>query len=423
MSQRRQVSFTIAVVFAASLVSASAVADESNPNLLPFGERAAFLGNAGITSDVGEAVYYNPANLARVGHPNLSVSGNLYVRFEFEADPLLVIDGEDQPFQATGFMSIPSTLVSTYQVGGWSLGTAVLIPDAFTFKNRVAFESENLDVTLLQETQQQSLWVGGGVARVLVPGLSAGVSVFAANEKEAQLSFLRVASAVDPNIVSEVTSNTDLSVWNLVAIAGLHWQASPRLGVGLRTRLPPIKLTGSADIYTASVVSGTDVDEAFEEEYEGVDASRPLPVDVGVGVSFRPTSRLEVVADLNLQMPATLTKVDDEEVGVDRAEVELAPRLGVGVDWQAVSNLWLRLGGSYNRSAYPAPETSGDNVAETYYGVTGGLAWQKDRTQTALGGFFLYTSPDLIIEGSDPIRKSDANGKLYGAMLTVSYRL
>ena len=54
------------------LVATVAEADSSNPDLVPFGERASMLGNAGITSPKGEAVYYNPANLARIGHPELS---------------------------------------------------------------------------------------------------------------------------------------------------------------------------------------------------------------------------------------------------------------------------------------------------------------------------------------------------------------
>jgi hypothetical protein len=402
----------------------TAAADEANPNFLPFGERAAFLGNAGITSDVGEAIYYNPANLARIGHPNLSVSGNLYVRFEFEADPFLVIAGEDQSFEGSGFMSIPSTLVSTYQIGGWYLGTAVLVPDAFTFKNRVAFEGPDLTVTLLQESQLQSLWVGTGVGRQLAPGLTAGLSVFITHDTESQFSFVRFDAMTDPPVTSEVTSNFDSSVWNALAIAGVFWQATPALGLGLRARLPPIKLTGSADVYQALLTASADADQTIEEEFEDVEVSRPLPFDVGMGVSFRATPRLELLADVNVQMPATLTRISDDRIdNDDKVKVELTPRVGGGVEWAVLSQLWLRLGFLYNPSAHPTPEDSGDEAAEDFAGVTGGLAWQKDRTQTALGGFFLYSSPDIIVEGSDPVRKSDAREVLYGALLTVSYRL
>ena len=44
-------------------------------------------------------------------------------------------------------------------------------------------------------------------------------------------------------------------------------------------------------------------------------------------------------------------------------------------------------------------------------------------TKEALGGFYLYSSPDVLVEGSEELRKSDAREVLYGALLTVSYRL
>src|SRR5687768_6323276 len=105
------------VVMVVTVAATPAAADPTNPDLIPFGERASMLGNAGITSPKGEAVYYNPANLARIGHPELSVSGSTYLRFDLSTDALLVLQGEDQPFDAAGFIAIPSTLVSSYQIG------------------------------------------------------------------------------------------------------------------------------------------------------------------------------------------------------------------------------------------------------------------------------------------------------------------
>lgn len=410
---------------AVTLPSRRAAADLENPDFLPFGERAAFVANAGLTSAAGEAVYYNPANLARIDHPNLSVSGNIYMRFQFETDALLSIDGEDQPFHAAGFIANPSTLISTYQIGSWSLATAVLIPEALTFKNRVAFASENLKVTLLQESQQESLWIGGGVAHDITPELHAGLSLFVTRDSTSQLTFLRTETVGAERAVAELTSNTDQSVLNLVAIGGLYWQAHPRWGIGLRARAPAVKLSGGADIYQASVVPGDDAN-TIEQEFEDVDVSSPAPLDLGAGLSFRATPRLELLLEASVQLPATVTTVDEPDIpqiGTTKLDVELAPRVSVGVDWQVLSTWWLRLGALYNRSALPEPKQSGDTFREDFYGATGGFAWQKDRTTTALGGFFLYSPIDLVIEGSDPVRRSEAVEMLYGALLTVAYRL
>lgn len=413
------------MLLASCLLARPAAADGANRNLLPFGERAAFLGNAGITSERGDAVFYNPANLARLGHPNLSVSANVYAAFDLEADPLVVIEGVDQPFDASGFLSIPSSLVSTYQIGGWSLATAVMVPEALKLQNRVTFDSPTLHVTLLQENEQESLWLGAGLAREVAPGLMLGVSVFAIKESLSELTFLRSEIAGDPPMVSEATSHRDGSVYNASAVAGVYWTASDRLGIGARLHVPPIRLTGNTDLYQSVNVPG---DEMFttEQEWQDVRTSAPLPWDMGVGVSFWPHRKLELLADVNLQLPATLTTIDEPdipEIGTEEVETVLAPRVGIGAEWQFLSQWWLRLGGLYNRSAMKEPDDSGDDPQEHFYGVTGGFAWQKDRTHTALGGFFLRSEADLLVDGADPPRKSDARTLLYGALLTVSYRL
>src|SRR4029077_16649022 len=87
-------------------------ADVSNRDYLPFGERAAMLANAGICSPYGEATFYNPANLPRIDHPSLSVSASTYLRYSITAKPVVVLDGQDEPFSASGFVALPSQVVS-----------------------------------------------------------------------------------------------------------------------------------------------------------------------------------------------------------------------------------------------------------------------------------------------------------------------
>lgn len=410
-----------ALVVALVSFPAAVAADTTNPDLIPFGERASMLGNAGITSPKGEAVYYNPANLARLGHPELSVSGSTYLRFDLSSDALLVLQGEDQPFEASGFIAIPSTLVSSYQIGGWALATAVLLPDVFSLKNRVTFETPELRLTQVLEQERQSLWIGVGGARQITPELSVGLSAFVASETDSQLSFIRAVESATMTVY-ESLSNVDRSVLNFDAIAGAYWQASPLFGIGARVRAVPIRLTGSGDVYQSDLIAGAE-DVMSEVELEDVDMSRPSPWDVGLGLSFRPTETLELLADLNVQLPATLRTIDDPVLGVEENEVVAAPRVALAADWEVASGKWLRLGLMYNRSAVDDPESVAEGTRENYYGVTGGVAWSKGRTTTAVGGFFIRGDASFIITGSDPPREGDAVARLYGAMLTVSYSL
>ncbi len=403
--------------------AAPVAADATNRNFLPFGERAAMLANAGITSANSEAVYYNPANLARIGHSELSVSGSTFLRFELATDAAISLQGVDQPFDASGFVIIPSTIVSTYDLGSWTLATAVLVPDTFELSNRVTFQSPDLRITQLVDQRRQSLWLGAGLARSLGPDLSIGVSAFVSNETEAETSFVRVESGDPATVLAEQLTRSDITVRNLSAIVGVMWQPSPALGIGVRIHTATVKLTGSGEIYQSAVQVGTDMDMFAERVIEDIDVARPLPWDLGLGISYRPLPTLSLLVDASVQLPASLTTMDDAVAGKTRLELDLAPRVGIGAEWELATSRWLRLGLMYNRSALPAADEPGEPAPEHYAGATAGFAWQKKRTTTSFGLFYMMASPRFIVEGTDPPRATEARARLYGALFAVSYSL
>jgi hypothetical protein len=398
---------------------ATARADVGNHGYLPFGERAAMLGNAGLCSPFGEAVFYNPANLTRLDHPSLSVTGSTYLRYDLSARPLLVLDGQDQPFSASGFVAIPSTVTSTYRIGSWWLATAILVPEALDYKNRITLAAPDVHATVLQQQTAQSLWLGASVARKLGPHLALGATAFVAHETESSLSFVHVETAM---ATTEVTSNEDTSVVNLDAVAGLYWEPSPALGVGVRVQSPALRLRGTTDLYAARLSSAAG-DTPGEVVVDGAKAARPAPMDLSIGVAFRPRSSVELVGDAGLQLPATIVTLDDPVAGTRSETLHLAPRLGLGAEIEALPHKWLRIGILYNRSAVAAPKTSDDPARDDYLGVTGGLSIQNGRTVTSIGAFLLESNTQLVVAGSDPPRLSDAHTRLYGGLLSFAYRL
>ena len=377
------------------------------------------LGNAGLCSPTGEAVYYNPANLTRLDHASLSVSGSTYLRYDISAQPLLVLQGRDQPFSASGFVAIPSTVTSTYQAGDWWLATAILVPEALDYKNRVTFESPDLHITLLQQHTSESLWLGAAAARRITPQLSIGLSLFAAREKESDVSFTRTELLEG---VQEVITNEDVAVYNASAVLGVYWSPIDELGVALRVQSPTVQLTGSSDLYQSTLVAAA-TDQREELVVDGAKASRPLPTDLSLGISVRPRPGLELVADAGLQLPATFTTLDDPIAGVRTQQVHLAPRVGIGAELELGHHKWVRLGGLYNHSATATPTSADDESSENYLGVTAGFSIQKDRVVTSVGAFGLQSSTKLFVLGADPARLSDARVRLYGALLAFSYQL
>jgi hypothetical protein len=392
--------------------------DVTNRDFLPFGERAAMLGNAGLCSPDSEAVFYNPANLARLDHPTTTTVGTTYLKYSVSADPAFVITGEPRGFTSAGFIPIPSTVISVRTVGKWRLATAILVPEAIDFKKRSSFNTATAAVTLLRQASVESLWIGGSLARAIAPNLSVGLSVFGSRDKQAGFSVVRIATMTD---AQETLSNEDTQVFNVSAIGGVYWEPSPAVGLALRVHSPTLRLGGTSELYASQVQVGSN--PGAVEQSVSARASRPLPTDLGFGIAVRPSRSIEIVADVGLQLPATIVQLDDPVAGRRAFDVHLAPRVGVGIDAALTSHAWLRLGASYNRSALDAPKLPGDESRDNYYGITGGFAFRKERTQTSFGMFALRGTSQQFVALADPAERVDAKILLYGAMLTFSYRL
>lgn len=396
-------------------------ADPANRNLLPIGEREALLANAGITSATGGAAFYNPANLARVDHPSLSMTGTTLLHFQLSSDAFLVIEGVDQPFEASGFLTVPASLVSTYKIGDWSLATSVLVPDVFEIENRSTFESPSASTTLLLKTSSQDLWLGLSGAHSIGDDVHLGVSVFGAQHASSSTTMFQIIDTTMPNTASQITSNESLSVVGVTAVVGAYWQAHPRLGIGARVQTPLVKISGSADIYNTVVQSGA-MDAVTEFEADGVDANRELPWDVGVGLSVLPADRVELLLDVNVQLPNTYREIEDPALGGDETELETALRVSAATEIAVTDSVRAQLGVLYNGSANPAP-TEGGGVVENYVGVTGGVSWHSGRTTTGLGAFYLHGDAEMVPLFDSTGRTVSSSARLVGGLITVAYRL
>ncbi|HEY0253066.1 MAG TPA: hypothetical protein VGC41_16135, partial [Kofleriaceae bacterium] len=269
----------LVVVVTGLALTARAYGDVSNRDFLPFGERAGQLGNAGLTTAGGEAVFYNPANLTRIEHASLALSTSTYLRFSVDSKNALVVGGQDQPFSASGFVPIPAAVISTYKLGSFSAATAILVPEALDFKNRVTLGGGGLAVTVLEQRQVEQLMLGAALAHPIADHLSIGISAFAMRDKEGQYSLTRVTNGMES---LEVTQNEDTSVISVSAILGVYYEPTPELGLALRVQSPTVRITGSTDLYSSQLDTGnaTTAPSASESAIDAAHADRPLPLDI-----------------------------------------------------------------------------------------------------------------------------------------------
>jgi hypothetical protein len=406
-----------AIFVIALLGTTAAHADVANRNLLPMGEREAFLANTGNTSVSPGASFYNPAGLALLEHSSIALSGTTFLRFEIETDAFLVVDGEDQPFEASGFLPIPASLISTYRAGAWTLATSVIVPDVIAFANRQTFVTDTTSVTILQNNARNDLWLGGSLARRIGDRIAVGVSLFGIYRTSANFVFFQV---VRPEGVTQVTADSSTSVLGVSAIGGVRVELTDRLALGARIQSPMVQVLASGEVYQ-SVLSTGEMGGLTEATAELEDVQDPLPTDVGLGLSFRPFAALELMADVNVQLATPYAEYAENEVtGASRVDVHPAWRASVAGELAIGDKSVVQLGAMWNTSAIR--NTVDGGTREDYAGVTGGLVRRSGRTRTGLGAFVLRSfgkSRPLF----DPAREVDAHTTGYGVLLTTAYQL
>ncbi len=392
-----------------------AVADINNPDLLPLGERAAQLGNAGITTPTSEAAYFNPANLTRISTATISASGSSYQSTSVTIKDALVLGDDTADIRFGGFNSIPSAVISTYSAGPVSLATSVMVPEWIIAKGRERIQLGPLGITQSNRLEREVIAIGGSAAMELTPKLSLGLSIYGLRESEDTNIIFDVSSLVDSASVIQYSQRheqrTSLAVFGVM---GLSYAASETLVVGARVRSPRLSVAGSGNLYVRELVADAAVTVANVSEVDGFKTFAPTPLDLGVGASVKVTPRIEFVADVNAQIPGRAIFYDDSDAGESAVDLRLAVRASVGADIEFLDRKWLRLGLVYNPAAVESEDGSEDK-ASSFRGVTGGIAWASSRTTTSLGAFFLQG------EGLDD--GSEVSERHYGALLSTSYRL
>jgi hypothetical protein len=386
----------LSLVVAGGISHPNAHADATNRNLLPIGEREAFLANTGITSASGGAVFHNPGNLARVPHPTISLSGTTILRFSLFAEEYI----GDKPLKAKGFVVIPGALISTYELGEFRLATAILVPDSFEFQDKASYDlAPELKTTVLLRNLREDFWIGGGLARQF-GRLSLGLSVFGIRRSQTSLMLFNNKSTTMANVGGQFVFDTASTVYGVSAIAGALVALNDVFSIGMRVQSPFLQVKSRADIYLSLVSNDPMNSSAIDSELEDIKFRDPLPWDMGIGIRVTPRPALSFMVDGSLQTGLRYTAYEglalfSEMMTDTRRHLKPAPRVSFGAEWSATPSL---------------------------FGGTAGLMWESGRTTTGLGFYFARSNGSLR-PAADPTRTADAHATLLGALITVRYQL
>jgi hypothetical protein len=398
----------------------SAYADIYNRQILPLGEREAFMGNSGTgdAADTG-AVYYNPAGLASMARAKVSVLGSSYLSFDTAASSVAQIQGTDVPYEAKGFNTIPSAYVITAKEGQIDLAFSVLIPESYEINNRATFSSANTSGTVIQSTATADLWIGLTAATQINSQWSIGLTFFGVKHDESSVIALIIDdNASSPSTFAALASRDSLSVFGLSAVFGVEYKATDWLSLGLRAQSPFLQFTGTGDTYRAnrSTISGGS--SAPDESQAGIPVKYELPLDFTLGSAFKLGANVELFLDLSLQCGSDFETIPNSGLGT-HVSTEATFRGSAGIEIGAIPSFPIRMGFYFNPSAERNLTTNDASEGSlNYYGLTGGIVWKSEHVETGVGGFYIRGSGPFIT-ASNTIASETNTGT--GVILTTAY--
>lgn len=387
-------------------------ADPQNGQVIPLGERQAYLANTGVgdASDTG-AVYFNPAGLGFIDRDKVSVTGSVYMSYATRSDAAFRLDDTDVGYKAKGFMTIPMTFVIAKKLGDVRVAFSTLVPESLSTENQQSFATPNTTGKILQYYRESELWVGLTAAYPITSRLSLGVSVFGIQHSQSSLVSLLIDFPSDTTEFVTGSTRSQWSTFGLSAVLGVAYRPTDDIGVGLRVQTPIAQLLGSAETYQAA---RSPAEPAKTEDIEGTHAKYQLPLDLTLGGSFKLLPTLEMLVDVSLRLGVTYDSIPASALD-DHVATRPTPRASIGGEWKPVPALPVRAGFFYSPSA---ERDRPGATRENYCGVTAGVAYITEHVETGVGAFYIWATGT---QRSDDNVTAHVSTRAIGALLTTAY--
>lgn len=325
-----------------------------NPNILPLGDKEAMMGNAG-TGGFGStgAVYYNPGALSDVEGTSLSLSGSAYLQFKFSAKPIATILGTELEYEASGFQTIPTSVIIVKKVKEWHLAFSALVPMSFNYEGRQTWDIPNegdpIKIKFSQNYKEENFLVGISAARKINDSWSAGVTVFAQNYTYFSSLDFRTELENNPDVIIQDSHREKFSPVSALVVLGLQKKFN-KFNLGLRATLPSIHIMGEAEYYDYQY-SNLDPNnvETSQIDVSGEKVAFRSPSDLRVGATYFPTEKWTATLDLSYQFSIDYDIFDDPEID-EEVNSKGNYRINAGVQYMLSDKFGLNGGFAYTPS-------------------------------------------------------------------------
>ena len=409
--------------FAAFMPSSFLIAQTAfNPNILPLGDTESLMGNSG-TGGIGStgAIYYNPAALTMVEGNSLSLSGSAYLSFKFEAKPIAVINNTQLDFEATGFQTIPTSVIIVKKHKEWSVGFAALVPMEFSYEGRNTWQiplssTSDFNIKFNQNYSESVFLVGLSAARKISDSWSAGITLFGQNYSYKSILDFRGEVSNDPTLIFQSSHRETFSPTSLLAVVGIQ-KTMEKMNLGLRVALPSLHLFGTADYYDYSYsnfdpanIEVSQIDESNET------AKFATPLDIRLGGTFFPFEKLTFTLDLAYRFGLEYNVYDDPQID-EKITTKGNYRANAGIEYLWNDKLALYLGGAYTPTTLEGNEEQfGQDFASFF---AGGKTISK-YFETSLGIFYSVGKGEGELSVGDG--RTTEKYTYFGIVLGTNYR-
>ncbi len=270
-----------------------------------FGTRASLLGGA-ATAGLGDnaTVYYNPAAMAFVNNPNLSITVNAYkLRINKVSDAL----GKDLNLKETEFATFPSVIAGILEHKrndrlkfGYSVNTKTVFTSNYDYLHQHEYEildsmagPENYVASYGFSHKIMEYWAGVAVSYQLTDAMSVGLAHFGVFRDVKYTNNIQMdALPMDPSSgdIASVNSAIDFKYWNVKGVfkpsIAFQW---PKSKLGITFTTPSFNMIGKADVYRKFTIQNLDehiaTDITFVDRRSKQDAQHKFPGSIAIGVS------------------------------------------------------------------------------------------------------------------------------------------
>jgi len=401
-------------------------ADFANPNLIPFGEEEAFLGNAGIALDESTgATYYNPGALGFMRNKKISVYGNAYMADHTFVQTAAEVNGLGIPLNSHTFSTVPLSSVTIFGNERNTYAFSIHVPYTASFDFQMPLQSDSTNVTLIGNSASSSLWIGPSMGRQVSSSFGWGLSWFVVRYSQSSLSITNLDAVVSGTSIQATAGfSARQTAWNTLLVAGAQWQLSPLWRLGARLETASLDIRGRSNYY--SVGTNAAVSQRFNKLVNENDfySRYRLPFQIGVGAKYAAAARLDLLLDVSSQFPLDYQTAPSRPLYSDRVITHFVTRGNFGAKLRLNPNHCLLAGFMVNPSSIPAGSAPLNTISnENFKGATLGTQYDTGILVTSVGGFFLWSNGSYQLPVNTGPITSPIHHQIFGLLLSASYKL